>query len=77
MGELHPRHPPGRLCLPGAALAAAEQRRATLQAELARLDGSQPAAVIELTPAALDQHLQGMTEKLRSGANGKVREATQ
>jgi len=58
------------------ALAAAEQRRATLQAELARLDGNQP-AVLRLTPAALERHLQGMTEKLRSGVNGKVREAIQ
>jgi hypothetical protein len=31
--------------------------------------------VIRLTPAALDRHLQGMTEKLRSGVHGKVREA--
>jgi hypothetical protein len=58
------------------ALTAAEQRRATLQAELARLDGDQP-AVLQLTPAALERHLQGMTEKLRSGVNGKVREAIQ
>ncbi len=26
-------------------------------------------------PAALERHLQGMTEKLRSGENGKLREA--
>lgn len=58
------------------ALAAAEQRRSTLQAELARLDGNQP-AVLQLTPAALKRHLEGMTEKLRSGVNGKVREAIQ
>ena len=30
-----------------------------------------------ITPAALERHLQGMTEKLRSGVNGKVREAIQ
>ncbi|MGD0266439.1 MAG: hypothetical protein ABSD47_16020 [Candidatus Methylomirabilota bacterium] len=59
------------------ALSAAEQRRATLQAELAQLDGNQQPAVIQLTPAALERHLQGMTEKLRSGVNGKVREAIQ
>ena len=35
------------------------------------------AQVVQLTPAALDRHLQGMTEKLRSGVNGKVREAIQ
>ncbi len=57
------------------ALAAAEQRRTTLQAELAQLDGGQQSAVIQLTPAALACHLSGMTEKLRSGVNGKVREA--
>jgi hypothetical protein len=58
------------------ALAAAEKRRSALQAELARLDGNQP-AVLQLTPAALARHLEGMTEKLRSGVNGKVREAIQ
>ncbi len=55
-----------------AALGAAEQRRTTLQAELAKLDGYQP-AVFHLTPAALERHLEGMTEKLRSEVNGKVR----
>ncbi|MCK7483942.1 MAG: hypothetical protein M0C28_48385 [Candidatus Moduliflexus flocculans] len=59
------------------ALAAAEQRQAALQAELARLDGNLQQAVFQLTPAALDQHLQGLTEKLRSGVNGKVREVIQ
>ncbi len=59
------------------ALAAAERRRATLQAELAQLDGNQQTAVVQLTPAALERHLQGMTKKLRSGVNGKVREAIQ
>jgi hypothetical protein len=58
------------------ALAAAEHRRATLQGELARLDGIQP-AVLQLTHAALERHLEGMTEKLRSGMTGKVREAIQ
>ena len=58
-----------------AALGAAEQRRATLQAELAQLDGKQQTAIIQLTPAALEHRLQGMTEKLRSGVKGKVREA--
>jgi len=59
------------------ALGVAEQRRATLQAELAQLDGKQQSAIIQLTPAALEHRLQGMTEKLRSGVNGKVREAIQ
>ena len=59
------------------ALAAAEERRTTLQVELARLDGHSQSAVIQLTPAALDRHLQGMTEKLRSGAKGNVREVIQ
>lgn len=58
------------------ALTAAEQRRSTLMTELARLDGNKP-AVLQLTPAALERHLEGMTEKLRSGVNGKVREAIQ
>jgi hypothetical protein len=59
------------------AIAASEQRRTTLQAELAKLDGGQPSAVLQLTPAALARHLEGMTEKPRSGVNGKVREAIQ
>lgn len=59
------------------ALAGAEQRRATLQAELAHLDGSQQHTVVQLTPAMLERHLQGMTEKLRSGMTGRVREAIQ
>lgn len=59
------------------ALAAAEQRRIAFRAELASLEGDRPAAVLQLTPAALDRHLQGLTEKLRSGVNGKVREALQ
>lgn len=59
------------------ALGAAGQRQTALQAELARLNGHQESAVVQLTPAALERHLQGMTEKLRSGVNGKVREAIQ
>jgi hypothetical protein len=59
------------------ALGGAEHGRATLQAELARLDGNEQPAVVQLTPAALERHLQGMTEKLRSEVNGKVREAIQ
>jgi hypothetical protein len=60
-----------------AALGAAEQRQTALQAELARLDGNPQQAVVQLTPAALDQRLQGLTDKLRSGVNGKVREVIQ
>ena len=52
------------------ALGAAEQRRENLQAELAKLDGRQQTAIIQLTPAALEHRLQGMTGKLRSGVNG-------
>ena len=59
------------------ALATAEQRRTALQTELAHLDGHQQPAVVQLLPAALERHLKGMTEKLRSGVNGKVREAIQ
>ncbi len=33
--------------------------------------------MIRLTPAKLERHLQGMTEKLQNGVNGKVREAIQ
>lgn len=60
-----------------AALGAAERRRTTLRAELAQLDGSQQPAVVQLTPAMLERHLRGMTEKLRSGMTGRVREAIQ
>jgi site-specific DNA recombinase len=59
------------------ALGAAEQRQTALQAELARLDGNQPAAVVPLTTEAVEQHLQGLTEELRSGVSGKVREVIQ
>ena len=31
--------------------------------------------MLQLTPATLERHLQGLTEKLRSGVHGKVREA--
>ena len=58
-------------------LAFAEQRQEMLEAELAQLDGSQQPTVMHLTPAKLERHLQGMTEKLRSGVNGKVQEAIQ
>jgi hypothetical protein len=56
-----------------AALAAAEQRRATLQAELARLDGSQQPPVVHLTSAMLEGNLQGMTEKLHSNGGWRWR----
>jgi hypothetical protein len=56
----------GDFSLPDQALGAAEQRRSALQAELARRDGNQP-AVLQLPLAALEGHLQGLTEKLRSG----------
>ncbi len=57
------------------ALAGAESRRATLRAELAALEQAQPMGVVQLTPAALQHHLQGIIEKLRSGVAGRVREA--
>jgi len=59
------------------ALAEAEQGPATLLAELAQLDGSQRAPVLQLTPAMLERPLQGMLENLRSGMTGRVREAIQ
>jgi len=59
------------------AVATAEHCRATLQAELAQLDGSQQPAVIQFTPAMLERPLQGMLENLRSGMTGRVREAVQ
>jgi hypothetical protein len=33
--------------------------------------------VVQLPPATLERHLQGMAEKLRNGQNGKIREAIQ
>lgn len=60
-----------------AALRAAEQRRTSLQTELGLLNENPQSVVVQLTPAALGRHLQGMAEKLRSGENGKVREAIQ
>ena len=59
------------------ALTASEQRRASLQAELTQVTGRPQPAAVELTPAALERHLQGMAKKLRSGENGKVREGIQ
>jgi hypothetical protein len=59
------------------ALVFTEQRQEMLEAEFAQLDGNQQLAVVQLTPAMLERHLQRMTEKLRSGVNGKVREAIQ
>ena len=44
-----------------------------LQADLARARGDQP-AVLQLICAALDRRPEGVTEKPRSGVNGKVRE---
>jgi hypothetical protein len=65
----------GDFALREVALGAAEQRWPTLQAELAQLDGKQQTAIVQLTPSALEHRLQGMTEKVRSGVKGKVREA--
>lgn len=57
------------------ALGATEQRRATLRAELAKRDGKQQTAIIQLTFGAVGHRLPGITEKLRSEVTGKVREA--
>ena len=39
-------------------LTASESRRATLRAELAALEQAQPMGVVQLTPAALQHHLE-------------------
>ena len=59
------------------ALTAAEQRRVSLQAQLIQVTGRPQSAAVQLTPAALERHLQGLTEKLRSGMTDRVREATE
>ena len=58
-------------------MAAAENRRTNLTAELARVNGVPPTAVLQLTPAALQHRLQGLIEEFRSGEPGRVREAIQ
>ena len=50
---------------------------ATLQAELTQLEATQPRAVLQLTPAALEHRLEGLIEKLRSHEAGRMREAIQ
>jgi site-specific DNA recombinase len=57
------------------ALKGAESRRAALVAELAELERKQAPGVLQLTPAALQGHLEGLAEKLRCGLPGRVREA--
>lgn len=58
-------------------VAFAEQRQEILQAELAQPDGSAQPTVVQLRPAALERHLQGMIEKSRSHMTGGVREVIQ
>jgi site-specific DNA recombinase len=59
------------------ALAAAENERATLKAELIRLEGAQPITIPQISAAALQQRLQALKERMRSGDAPKVREAIQ
>jgi hypothetical protein len=56
-------------------LKAAEARRATLLAELEGLEQVRAPGVLQLTPAALERHLQELTQQLRNGVQGKVRDA--
>ena len=57
------------------ALKAAETRRTTLLAELESLEQVRAPGVLQLTPAALEHHLQELVQELRSGIQGKVRDA--
>ena len=66
----------GDFVLLDTALSAAEQRRTALHAELAALDGHRPVDK-EITLATLERHLERITDKLRSGVSGKVREGIQ
>jgi chromosome segregation ATPase len=56
------------------ALREAEARREVLRREIEQLQGTEQ-GVLQLTRHALERHLEGMTEKLRSGDTGRVREA--
>ncbi len=56
------------------ALREAEARREVLRREIEQLQGAER-AVLQLTRQALERHLEGLTEKLRSGDKGRVREA--
>lgn len=56
-------------------MATAERRRGTLLGELAHLEDARHPAVPQLTPAALERHLEGITGKIRSGDVSWVREA--
>jgi len=46
-------------------------------AELDEVKQKQAPGALQLMPATLRRHLEGVTEKLRSGVNGKVREGIQ
>ncbi|HTU00369.1 MAG TPA: hypothetical protein VMG58_01085 [Candidatus Sulfotelmatobacter sp.] len=51
--------------------------RAAMVAELDEVKQKQAPGALQLMPATLRRHLEGVTEKLRSGVNGKVREGIQ
>ena len=56
------------------ALKAAEARREVLRREIDAVESTRR-GLLQLTPQALEQHLAGLTERLRSGVTGRVREA--
>jgi hypothetical protein len=56
------------------ALKAAEARREVLRREIEEAENTRR-GMLQLTPQALERHLEGMMEKLRSGIAGRVREA--
>jgi hypothetical protein len=56
------------------ALKAAEVRREVLRREIEEMENTRR-GILQLTPQALQRHLEGLVVKLRSGATGRVREA--
>ena len=59
------------------ALKDAETRRAALRAEVVAVEQVRAPGVLQLTPAALDRYLQALVQELRSGVQGKVRDAVE
>jgi hypothetical protein len=57
------------------ALKIAEARRTTLLTELAALEQARGPGGLQFSPGALGRHLQRLTDELRSGVQGKVRDA--
>lgn len=49
--------------------------RATLLTEVAEVEKVRAPGVLQLTPTALDRYLQALVQELRSGIQGKVRDA--